>query len=69
MEVGFKRKKVKGEVRHELGVKMTLFKSECTELSSLEARAAAGSGCRWGVCTALWLCTHVSSNSNVYMKN
>lgn len=52
------RRKVKGEVRHELWVKITLFKSECTEHSSLEAGGAAWSGCSWGVCTALWLCTN-----------
>lgn len=63
------RRKVKGKVRHEFWVKITLFKSECTELSNLEARGAAWSGCRWGVCTAsgcalMWPC-----NSNVHMKN
>lgn len=63
------RRKVKGEVRHELWVKITLFKSGCTELSSLEAKGAVWSGCRWGVCTASGCALMWPSNSNVHMKN
>lgn len=31
----------KGEVKHELWIKTTLFKNECTELSGLENKTAA----------------------------